>query len=384
MLLAPHPDRVKPPAREGIAVVGELGRSSGLGEGARLMRLGLASLGVPSWAINDGLNPRADDLPPMPRDRAADVPEGVPLLLHVNAAQLPGALLKLGRAAVRGRMVIGHWAWELPTTPPAWRAGAAFVHEAWVPSRFTRDAIEKLLPGRVRVVPYPLAISPPRPSRMDRQAFGLHEDQVVVLVAFNLASSLERKNPLAAIAAFRAAFGERADRLLLLKITNPGHFPEDFRRVAEVVAGSQNIRLESRTLPAADAHALTACVDVVLSLHRSEGFGLVPAEAMLLGKPVIATNWSGNTDFMSEDTAALVGYRLIPARDPRAVFEAEGAVWAEPDLGDAVTHLRRLAEDAAERVALGRRAARSVSASLGTQGLEAALKGIGLNRISLS
>ncbi len=382
MLLAPRPDRDPPPASGGVAVVGELGRSSGLGEGARLMLLGLASLGVPSWAINDGLNPRADDLPPVPRDGAADVPEGVPLLLHVNAAQLPGALRKLGGAAVRGRMVIGHWAWELPTAPPAWRAGAGFVHEAWVPSRFTRDAIEKLLPGRVRVVPYPLAISPPRPSVMDRQAFGLGEGVVVVLVAFNLASSFERKNPLGAIAAFRAAFGERRDRLLLLKITNPGHFPEDFQRLQEAVAGIRNIRLEQHTLPAGDAHALTACVDIVLSLHRSEGFGLVPAEAMLLGKPVIATNWSGNTDFMTADTAALVGYRLIPARDPRAVFEAKNAVWAEPDLADAVGHLRRLAEDAAERAAMGRRARDSVAALLGTQGLEAALERIGVKRIT--
>ena len=71
----------------------------------------------------------------------------------------------------------------------------------------------------------------------------------------------------------------------------------------------------------------------MLSLHRSEGFGLVPAEAMLLGRAVVATGWSGNMDFMDADSAALVGYRLVPARDPRGVFEAPGADWAEPDLG---------------------------------------------------
>jgi glycosyltransferase involved in cell wall biosynthesis len=378
VMLAPHPDRPPPPPSGGIAVVGELGRSSGLGEGARLMLLGLQSLGVRHWAIEDGLNPRAADLAPVPRDSAANLPAGVPLLLHVNAAQLPAALLNLGRPAVRGRMVIGHWAWELPTTPPAWHAGAAFVHEAWVPSRFTRDAIAPLLPGRVRVVPYPLAISPPRPAALDRQAFGLPANAVVVLVAFNLASSLERKNPMAAIAAFIRAFGSRADRLLLLKVTNPGHFPADFRQIQQAVDGIANIRLETRTLPGPDAHALTACADIVLSLHRSEGFGLIPAEAMLLGKPVIVTNWSGNTDFMTEDTAALVGYRLIPARDPRAVFEAPGAVWAEPNLADAANHLVRLADDAAARDALGKRALEGATSCLGTEPLEAALRGIGL------
>ena len=145
----------------------------------------------------------------------------------------------------------------------------------------------------------------------------------MVLVSFNLASCFERKNPLGAIAAFRQAFGDRRDRILLIKVGNPHHFPADCGPAAR--RGRRRRRISGST-PArcrsADAHALTRCADIVLSLHRSEGFGLVPAEAMLLGRPVIATDWSGNMDFMTDDTAALVGYRLIPARDPRGVFEA--------------------------------------------------------------
>ncbi len=375
-LLAPRIDRHPPPAHAGVAVAGELSRASGLGENARLMVMGLQHLGIPHWPIDAApLLPGASaDLPV-----AADgmPPPGAPLVLHVNPPLLPLVLLRMLRGLTRGRRVIGYWSWELPTAPHEWRVGARFVHEVWAPTPFVAAALEPLLPGKVRVVPPPMAIAPPRPSAMDRAAFGLPADAVVVLVSFNLASSLERKNPLAAIAAFRAAFGDRGDRLLLLKVGNHNHFPEDFARLRAAVGAAPNIRLETRTLPSADLHALTAACDIVLSLHRSEGFGLVPAEAMLLGKPVIATGWSGNMTFMDAASAALVSYRLVPAQDPRHVYQ--GACWAEPDPADAVAHLRRLADDAGARTALGALGREAALARLGVAPLAAALRELGLS-----
>ena len=228
----------------------------------------------------------------------------------------------------------------------------------------------------MRVVPPALAVVPPVPAALDRSAFGLPDDAVIVLVSFNLASSYVRKNPLAAIAAFRAAFGERPDRILVMKVGHPDHAPADFAALA-TAADAPNIRLETRVLPTADHYALIAACDIVLSLHRSEGFGLVPAEAMLLGKPVIATGWSGNTDFMDRSNSALVGYRLVPVIDPRQVYQ--GGLWAEPNVADAVAHLRRLADGAEERRRLGERARESVRASLGAGPLARALRGIGVD-----
>jgi len=228
------------------------------------------------------------------------------------------------------------------------------------------------------VVPPPIGTLPPRRASLTRGDFGLPDTALIVLVAFNLASSFERKNPLAAIAAFRAAFGARMDRLLVLKVANPDHFPPDFARIRDAVAGADNIRIHARTLPADDNAALFACADIVLSLHRSEGLGLVPAEAMLLGKPVIATGWSGNLDYMDSHAAALVGCRLVRARDPRLVYQIPGAVWAEPDIGEAAEQLRRLAADPVERVALGARGRAAVMAHLGTAGLADAVRGLGL------
>ncbi|MBV8397465.1 MAG: glycosyltransferase [Acetobacteraceae bacterium] len=271
----------------------------------------------------------------------------------------------------RGRRIIGYWAWELPEIPQVWQLGARFVHEAWAPSDFSARAVEPLLPGRVRVVPHPLGVVPPAPSRLDRAAFGLPADAVIVLLSLNLASSFARKNPLAGVAAFQRAFGRRTDRILVLKAIGGAHCGRDLARIVETVEAAPNIRLETRVMPEADCHALTRACDIVLSLHRSEGFGLVLAEAMLLGKAVVATGWSGNLTFMDSDCSALVGYRLVASEDDRRVYA--GGTWAEPDVAAAAAHLRRLADDAEARLALGARACAAATLRLGAEPLAQAI-----------
>jgi glycosyltransferase involved in cell wall biosynthesis len=335
----------------------------------------LELLGVQNWALDVG-----PAWQPTARTDLARLPglsSGVPIVVHANAPMLPASLMRLPRAFMRASRIIGYWSWELPALPREWTIGARFAHEVWVPSQFAAQAVERLQPGRVRVIPHPVAIVPPLPSTLSRQAFGIPDDTVVVLVAFNLASSLDRKNPYAAIAAFRAAFGDRRDRLLVLKVGHPEHFPSEFARLAEA-ADAPNIRLEVRDLPRADNHALLAAADIVLSLHRSEAFGLVLAEAMLLGKPVIATGWSGNMEYMDHESAALVGYRLVAARDSRGTYSVAGSEWAEPCLADAVAHLRRLADDELARRSLGARARDAALARLGPGRLEAAIDELGL------
>ena len=380
--LAPRPDRVPPAPCGGIAVCGELARASGLGEGARLMIAAARSLGVAVWEIDTG------DLAGPAPSPARLPPAGVPLVMHVNAPSLPATLMRLPRTLLRGRHVIGYWAWELPVPSPAWRLGAQFVHEIWTPSRFTAAALESLAPGRVRVAGHALACRPPAPSAMGRADFGLPDEAVVVLASFSLASSFERKNPLGAIAAFRGAFGSacgsvasgsRADPILVLKVGHAEHWPGDVARLRAAIGDAADIRLLLADFSAADSHALTACADIVLSLHRSEGFGLVPAEAMLLGKPVIATDWSATAEFIDGATGVPIGYRLVEAVDPRGVFQAPGAVWAEPDTKQASAALAALAADPARRLALGH-AARAAGLSRFTAGpLREALAGIGLD-----
>ena len=349
------------------------------------MRRALDALDVPAWSLQAGLAiPGEADAVAPAGPQAAPFSRNAALLLHVNAPVLPSALLRLPRKLVRGRRVIGYWAWELEVVPESWRAACACVHEVWAPSRFTARALESLMPGRVRVVPLPLALSPPQPAALDRASFGLPEAAVVVLVSFSLASAFERKNPLGAVAAFRRAFGDRPDRILVLKVGHSGHFGEDMQLLRDAIAGCANIRIETRMLPAADMHALTGLADIVLSLHRSEGFGLVPAEAMMLGRAVVATNWSATAEFLDESCGVPVGYRLVPARDRRGIFEAPGAVWADADIDEAAQALRALADGPERRAMLGAEAWRVSRLRFGADGLRQALDDIGLLRIGRS
>ena len=333
------------------------------------MLLALGRLGVGCEAAETGSD---TSLGPAGAIAAARRAPGTALVAHVHPPFLPLALRSLRPRHTGGR-VVGYWAWELPVAPADWRFAARSLHEIWTPSAFSAQALEPLLPGRVRIVPHPLALAAAAAAPLGRTEFGLPDNAVVVLVSCSLASSIERKNPHGGIAAFRAAFGARSDRLLLIKLTDDGHDPAALAMVRAATGGMANVRLETRILSDAADRALIAASDIVLSLHRSEGFGLVMADAMLLGRAVVATGWSGNLQFMDAASAALVGYRLVPARDARAIYAIPEARWAEPDIDDAVAQLRRLADDPMAREALGLRAREAAAVRLSGRELIAEL-----------
>jgi glycosyltransferase involved in cell wall biosynthesis len=360
-----------PATSHGVIVAGDVAGANGLAETARLfhetalrhnLARGLLPLGLPSV------------VPPPP---AEPTPPGAALLAVVNAPILPVGLLRYPKNFTANRRVIGVWAWELPVVPDHWRHGARFAHEVWAPSQFTADAIEHLAPGRVRVVPYPLAAAPLAVDG-DRVTLGLPADKLIVLTIFNLASSMARKNPLGAIAAFKAAFGASPDHLFVLKLSGVDDYQDDLALIRAAIGNAPNIRLMTQTLPEPELRGLIAASDIVLSLHRSEGFGLIPAAAMLLERPVIATNWSGNIDFMTQETSALISYKLVPVIDPRGTYQIAKAVWAEPDLDDAVAQLRRLAADPAARQLLGAAARLHATEKLGDAPVLAALSANGI------
>ena len=196
-----------------------------------------------------------------------------------------------------------------------------------------------------------------------RGKLGLPHDAVIVLNVFHLGSAFSRKNPLAAIAAFRKAFGDAPNRVLAIKLIDNGA-QWARRELDAAIAGAANIRLVEGMLPEADMAGLMAAADIVISLHRSEGFGLVPAQAMALGKPVIATAWSGNLDFMNKDNSALVSYSLVPVHDPEGAFQSDNQSWADANVDEAAEWLRRLAADADLRARMGEAAAKDIAAQL--------------------
>ncbi len=373
---APRPDRVPPAASLGVQIAGEMGRISGLGEAARLLHSGIAALQADAGTIDlaIGKRPVLECGAPIRKEARSA------LILHVNAPSIPLFLARAPRDFLRERRVIGFWNWEIETVPASWRKNADFVHEVWTPTIFTATALEPIMPGRVRVVPYPLAAILP-PATADRAALGLPAHAVIITVIANLGASFDRKNPLGAIASFRAAFGDRPDRVLVLKLAGASLFPRDFEQIRAAIGTSANIRLIDATWDSARMRILFASTDILLSLHRAEGFGIVPAEAMLRGIAVIATGWSGTLQFMDAQSAALVPYRLVPVIEQRGDYAVPGARWAEPNYDAAVDWLRRLADDPVERASLAARGRAYASAALTLDPLANALQSCGIARL---
>jgi glycosyltransferase involved in cell wall biosynthesis len=286
---------------------------------------------------------------------------GGPVLCHVNPPDFQAVLFRLGLSG-RSRMLIAHWVWELPVVGRSWRDAFRLIHEAWVPSAFVANALRASgFTGPIRLVAYPLR-SPPPPAPPAPRAAG---DRFTVLTVFAFESGFHRKNPLAAVAAFRAAFGDRDDVRLIVKTRGRSLSGDPERELAATIAAAANITVIDRDFDEAAMADLLAGSDVLLSLHRAEGFGLSLAEAMLMGKPVVATAWSGNLDFMNADAACLVPAELVAARDESPIYDGIQARWAEPSAASAADWLRRLHADRPMREAVGRAALRLAMARLG-------------------
>ena len=284
------------------------------------------------------------------------------LIFHVNGPLMALAVLALPRELVRGKRIVGYWAWELPSLPSDWRAGFGYVHEIWVPSRFTAVAVEAQAGSiPVHVVPHPVALRSAAPDRKPRDA----RTPFTALAIFNMASSFARKNPIAAIEAFRMAFGSDPNVRLIVKCSNMAAYQKGMDELRRASISAGNITLLEEIMSAPELAELYAKAHVLLSLHRSEGFGLAIAEAMLAELPVIATNWSGNIDFLTKQIGVPVGYRLVPSRDPQATYDHAHMHWAEPDIWEAAEALRRLRADPVAAHRLGMEAAAHARAAFG-------------------
>jgi len=265
-------------------------------------------------------------------------------IFHLNPPELLHVLGCLGPRMLLGPRY-GYWAWELPRAPSLWKKDAALVDEVWAPSRFTADSLTGAA-RPVRVVPHPLFMEDyVRVRGAPRQA----AFQGVSIFDFN--SSLARKNPQGAIAAWSQAFGADAGAVLTLKTQSGDAHPEALAQLRAIAP--PNVRIVDETWPYDQVKRLIAGADVLVSLHRAEGFGLTPAEAMALGTPVLATGWSGVMDFMDPDSAILVPSVQVKVRDPQGIYPA-GQSWAEPDLEAAALGLKRLRDEPNLRRALVR------------------------------
>ncbi len=330
-----------------VIVVGMLRQASGLGAAARASYKALEAHNIPVYGIDLTSRFLHDTTYPNFQFKdARDLTNGGTLLIHLSGPLIPLAFWYLGKSAIRERYIIAHWFWELPRLPRDWRRAMKCVHEVHVNTQFVADAVRPMLGGKpMHILPYPMVHPPDVTAQKTGGPF-------TVLMVFNMASNFERKNPIAGIRAFRKAFGGNPNSRLIVKCAHASVWPDGVEQMKAAIEDAPNIEILSRLSDDMEMDALYSQADIVLSLHRSEGLGLVLLEAMLRGIPVVATDWSGNIDFLTQDTGLPVGYDLVDIDDPQGNYSCRDGVWAEAKIDEAAAGLKRLSESDELRHAL--------------------------------
>jgi glycosyltransferase involved in cell wall biosynthesis len=265
-------------------------------------------------------------------------PNGSIVIFCMPAFEMMRLVCTLGVTPAQGQYWIGYWPWETTALHASWLRAFEFVDEVWASSIFLREVYSRQTQKRVSHIPLNVHVSAPRePDEIG----ALLASKFTFLCVFDFHSQIERKNPIGAISAFRAAFPRKTENVqMILKTLHGERRPDEFNAVRAAMDEDERILLVDGALGRAEICWLIQNSQVYLSLHRSEGFGRPIAEAMLLGTPVIGTGWSGNSDFLNEETGFPVRYRLRPVGPTEYPFAA--GEWAEPDIEHATDVMRRL------------------------------------------
>lgn len=328
----------------GVNLAGFIQAEMGLGQSCRCVATALEAGGIPFSAIDYqfGACSRMED--PTWQDKMNGIRYAVNLTV-INADQLFFAVPRLGREYWDGRYQIAHYVWELPEYPAEWVKISEIFQEIWTPSNFCTKAIAAAVNRPVYTIPY--VIKPEIKEQRSRAYFGFPEEEFLFLCMFDVNSVIQRKNPKAAIEAFLKAFADNTPGVgLVVKVNDAKGTPEAQEYLQNLICAHRNIYLLDSVLSRNDVNALIQVCDCFVSMHRSEGFGLAMAEAMYFERPVIATNWSANTDFMNSGNSCPVKYRLVEVDQDYVVYK-KGQIWAEPDVDDCARYMKRLFEDPA-------------------------------------
>jgi glycosyltransferase involved in cell wall biosynthesis len=330
--------------KEGINLVGYFRTAKGISEAARSSALALTSAKIP-YTINDYEFdiPAKQQVDRLPHSQYGNGFKFNTNLIHINPPQLPFLWNSFAQSDLIGRYNIGVWYWELPELPNDWRPAFGIVDEVWVATQFIYDSISAKSP--IPVVKIPPCIHPIYNQQLNKKDFNLPDDRFLFMCAYDVLSTQARKNPIGAVNAFKKAFSENDVSVgLVIKVNNVSENPQEVKLLSEHINGYSNCYIIEEVFDKPKFNSLLNVVDAYVSLHRSEGFGLIPAEAMSLGVPVIMTRWSGNVDFMTSNNCCGVDYELIPVGEQAGPYMS-GQLWANPDIDHASYFMQKLVSD---------------------------------------
>ena len=337
----PHPAALISAAEgqpnEEINVAGYFRAELGIGEAARLLLTALGASGIAHRAIPYGATVSRQEHPFENGPESA--PTGDINLICVNADQLSHFARENAALFRPGRYSIGVWFWEVEDFPAELHPAFNYVDEIWVASEFIRQALLKVSPKPVFKFPLPI-VAPESDRSLSRAEVGLPE-RFTFLFSFDFLSVLERKNAVGLIEAFKRAFAPGEGPALLIKTINADKRILEMEKLLFAAADHPDIIIRDGYVSALEKNTLAARCDCYVSLHRSEGFGLTLAEAMALGRPAIATGYSGNLEFMTPQNSILCSYttrKIGPGAEPYPA----GSQWAEPDTNEAAALMRRV------------------------------------------
>ena len=332
-----EPNRFK----KGINLIGYIKHDTGLGQSTRLLASEFQNSEV-EFSIRPYAQSKEYSMTDSTFDEklSNEIPYGVNVF-HINAHEFTIAYMNLGKELFDRHYNIAFWLWELEEFPDKWVPCMNLVDEIWTPSEFISNSLRKKTNKPVVTVPY--CVTAPTDDKLDRKHFGLPEDRFLFLGMYDSNTGAARKNPKAIIDAFKKAFSPENEQVgLVLKINHTKD--EELQHIKEELKDYRNVYFLLNNMKKVEVNSLLRVVDLYVSLHRAEGFGLVLAESMLIGTPVIATNYSANTEFMNSEVACMVDYRLVELKEDIPPY-AKGNYWAEPNIETAASHMKRLFED---------------------------------------
>lgn len=357
----PVPSRAPAPSSSlpGVNVIGYLRSESGLGAAARGYIRALRDAGAPVSLIDAGhltVN-RTED--PTITEIDDEWRHDVNLVV-INADEHFHVTSELGETNFRGRYNIGVWAWELPSFPQEWHNRFPWYDEIWVGTSFIANALAKVSPIPVVIVPPVMSLDVRGSRKRGRARLKARRNEFVFAFIFDFHSFAERKNPLAVVEAFTRAFTPKDNARLVIKCVNE-HVADGQLASLRARAEGHRVDIFSGYWPVQEVRDLMAAADSYVSLHRAEGTGLTLSDAMSHGKPVIATGWSGNTDFMTVANSYPVDYELVQLEHDVGPYRA-GETWADPSVPHAAELMRHVFEHPEEVARRGERARADIEA----------------------